>query len=217
MSNFREVNPQTGFLLPPSVDEWLPEQHLARFVVEVIDRLDVSGMVKAYRGSGSASYDPSVLLGLLVFGWRTAVRLKSHMPIRSRPLVAVLRNAAQCPPRQSTSWLPNLDGGSSSTNARHQSSTPIRTTLPQIIEARPYDGLGGGLVPHQTASRVAVNFECALCATGRTVLDLRPPIVSNLRLKNGAWMQIPIRKQRHTRASTVRRPPFKLTFNVQAS
>lgn len=73
MSNFREVDRQTGFLLPPSVDEWLPEQHLARFVVEVIDRLDVSGMVKAYRGSGSASYHPSVLLGLLVYGYATGV------------------------------------------------------------------------------------------------------------------------------------------------
>ena len=73
MSNFREVDRQTGFLLPPSVDEWLPERHLARFVVEVIDRLDLSLMVKAYRGSGSASYHPSVLLGLLVYGYATGV------------------------------------------------------------------------------------------------------------------------------------------------
>ena len=36
MSNFRTFDRQTGFLLPPSVDEWLPEKHLARFVVEVI-------------------------------------------------------------------------------------------------------------------------------------------------------------------------------------
>ena len=62
-----------GFLLPPSVDEWLPEQHLARFVVEVIDRLDLSAMVKSYRGSGSASYHPSMLLGLLVYGYATGV------------------------------------------------------------------------------------------------------------------------------------------------
>ena len=73
MSNFRQVDRETGFLLPPSVDEWLPERHLARFVVEVIDRLDLSAMVKAYRGSGSASYHPSVLLGLLVYGYATGV------------------------------------------------------------------------------------------------------------------------------------------------
>ncbi len=37
MSNFRTIDRGTGFLLPPSVDEWLPEQHLARFVVEIVD------------------------------------------------------------------------------------------------------------------------------------------------------------------------------------
>ena len=68
MSNFRPIDRQTGFLLPPSVDEWLPETHLARFVVEVIDGLDLSAMIKSYRGSGSASYHPSLLLGLLVYG-----------------------------------------------------------------------------------------------------------------------------------------------------
>lgn len=73
MSNFREVDRETGFLLPPSVDEWLPERHLARFVVEVIERLDLSAMVKAYRGSGSAGYHPSLLLGLLVYGYATGV------------------------------------------------------------------------------------------------------------------------------------------------
>lgn len=41
MNNFRTIDRQTGFLLPPSVDEWLPEKHLARFVVEVIDGMDL--------------------------------------------------------------------------------------------------------------------------------------------------------------------------------
>jgi len=73
MSNFRQVDRETGFLLPPSVDEWLPERHLARFVVEVIERVDLLALVGAYRGSGSASYHPSVLLGLLVYGYATGV------------------------------------------------------------------------------------------------------------------------------------------------
>src|SRR4051812_29377732 len=71
MSNFRQVDRETGFLLPPSVDDWLPERHLARFVVEMIEQLDLRAMVKSYRGSGSASYHPSVLLGLLVYGYAT--------------------------------------------------------------------------------------------------------------------------------------------------
>ena len=73
MSNFRDVDRQTGFLLPPSVDEWLSQRHLARFVVEVIDGLDLRAVVGSYRGSGSASYHPSMLLGLLVYGYATGV------------------------------------------------------------------------------------------------------------------------------------------------
>src|SRR6516165_9582589 len=73
MSNFRQFDRATGFLLPPSLDEWLPERHLARFVVEVIDGLDLLAMVKSCRGSGSASYHPALLLGLLVYGYTTGV------------------------------------------------------------------------------------------------------------------------------------------------
>ena len=73
MSNFRQVDRQTGFLLPPSVDEWLPQRHLARFVVEVIDGLDLHELSGSYRGSGSASYHPAMLLGLLVYGYATGV------------------------------------------------------------------------------------------------------------------------------------------------
>jgi transposase len=73
MRNFRPIDRQTGFLLPPSVDEWLPEKHLARFVVEVIDGLDLSVMRGSYRNSGSASYPPSLLLGILVYGYATGV------------------------------------------------------------------------------------------------------------------------------------------------
>src|ERR1019366_4393116 len=68
MSNFRPHERQTGFLLPPSVDDWLPEKHLARFIVEVIDGLDLRAMSGSYRGSGSASYHPRLLLGVLVYG-----------------------------------------------------------------------------------------------------------------------------------------------------
>src|ERR1700710_293121 len=73
MKNFRPVDRDTGFLMPPLVDEWLPEKHLARFVVEVIAGLDLRAMLGSYRGSGEASYPPSVLLGILVYGYATGV------------------------------------------------------------------------------------------------------------------------------------------------
>jgi transposase len=55
------------------VDEWLPERHLARFIVEVIERLDLSAMSGSYRGTGSASYHPALLLGILIYGYATGV------------------------------------------------------------------------------------------------------------------------------------------------
>ncbi len=73
MSNFRNFDPGTAFLLPPSVDDWLPEKHLARFIMEAVDALDLSAMSNSYRGSGSASYHPKLLLAILVYGYATGV------------------------------------------------------------------------------------------------------------------------------------------------
>jgi transposase len=73
MSNFRPINRDMDFLMPPSVDEWLPQRHLARFVVEVIEGLDLRAMTGSYRGSGEASYHPRLLLGLIIYGYATGV------------------------------------------------------------------------------------------------------------------------------------------------
>src|SRR4030095_6607885 len=73
MSNFRPADRLTGYLMPPSVDEWLPPRHLARFVGEVVETLDRTEMNKAYRGSGSASYPPATLLSVLIYGYATGV------------------------------------------------------------------------------------------------------------------------------------------------
>src|ERR1700736_2132082 len=73
MSNFRLIDRDTGFLMPPLVDDWLPERHLARFVVEVVEGLDVRAMTGSYRGSGEASYHPRLLLGLIIYGYATGV------------------------------------------------------------------------------------------------------------------------------------------------
>jgi len=73
MSHFRTINRDTGYLLPPSVDEWLPKRHLARFVVEIVEQMDLSRLEKAYHGAGSAPYHPSMLLSLLIYGYATGV------------------------------------------------------------------------------------------------------------------------------------------------
>lgn len=60
MRGFITVDRQTDYLLPPSVEDWLPENHLARFIVEVIDRLDLTELTRTYGGRGSAAHHPLV-------------------------------------------------------------------------------------------------------------------------------------------------------------
>ena len=63
-------NRKQAYLLPPSIDEWLPKEHLARFIVEISEQLDLSDIHKEYKGTGgSMPYDPKVLLSLLFYGY----------------------------------------------------------------------------------------------------------------------------------------------------
>ncbi len=71
MSRFRPIDRQTEYLLPPSVQDWLPESHLARYVVDVVEGLDLSVLERAYAGRGSDAYHPAMLLSLLIYGYAT--------------------------------------------------------------------------------------------------------------------------------------------------
>jgi transposase len=73
MRGFITADRQTDYLLPPSVEDWLPENHLARFIVEVIEQLDLSELTRQYGGRGSAAHHPAVLLALLIYGYATGV------------------------------------------------------------------------------------------------------------------------------------------------
>jgi len=73
MSNFIVTDRKTDYLLPPSVSDWLNEDHLARFVVEVIDQLDLSNLTRQYVGCGSKAHHPATLLAILVYGYATSV------------------------------------------------------------------------------------------------------------------------------------------------
>jgi transposase len=70
---FVEVDRETLYLLPPSVQDWLPERHLARFVVEIVDQLDLRPLKQSYAGRGSQPYNPDMLLALLFYGYATGV------------------------------------------------------------------------------------------------------------------------------------------------
>jgi transposase len=68
MSRFRPIDRATDFLLPPSIQEWLPEGHLAGYVVDVVEPLDRSALERAYAGHGSDAYPPALWLSLLIDG-----------------------------------------------------------------------------------------------------------------------------------------------------
>jgi transposase len=55
------------------MNDWLPQDHLARFIVEVVEQLDLSKLIRRYSGCGSAAYHPALLLALLVYGYATGV------------------------------------------------------------------------------------------------------------------------------------------------
>jgi len=72
--NFRSFDRDTMFLMPPSVQDWLPKEHLARFVVEVVEQLDLRVLRNSYAGRGSAAYHPEMLVALLFYGYATGIR-----------------------------------------------------------------------------------------------------------------------------------------------
>lgn len=71
MGRFVPIDRETNYLFPPSVQEWLPQDHLARFVVDVVEQLDLSRIENSYAGRGSEAHHPAMLISLLVYGYAT--------------------------------------------------------------------------------------------------------------------------------------------------
>jgi transposase len=74
--NFLLCDRDQALLLPPSLREWLADDHLAWFVLEVVDELDLATFYGAYRddGHGRAAHDPAMMVALLVYAYAIGVR-----------------------------------------------------------------------------------------------------------------------------------------------
>jgi len=72
---YRPYVPEQDFLMPPSLREWLPEGHLAYFVSEIVDQLDLSAIHAIYEkeSRGQPPYDPRMMTKLLIYGYCTGV------------------------------------------------------------------------------------------------------------------------------------------------
>ena len=74
--NFRKYDPHQTLLLPPDLNEWLPEEHVARIVAQVVDEhLDLGPLLATYENEegGSPAFDPRLQLKVLLYGYSVGV------------------------------------------------------------------------------------------------------------------------------------------------
>ena len=74
-TRFRPYHPEQSYLLPPSPSDWLAQGHLAYFITEIVDTLEVDGFYACYEGDGrrNSPYDPRMLLKVLVYAYASGV------------------------------------------------------------------------------------------------------------------------------------------------
>lgn len=87
---FQSYDPHQQLLLPPSLQDWLPEDHLAYFISDTIDELNLSSIIKKYRrvGSGNTAYHPAMMLKLLIYSYCTGVFSSRRIEQRVREDIA---------------------------------------------------------------------------------------------------------------------------------
>jgi transposase len=74
--NFLDCDRDQVLLLPPSLREWLPAGHLAWFVIDAVERLDLTAFYRAYRvdGQGRPAHEPSMMVALLLYSYAVGER-----------------------------------------------------------------------------------------------------------------------------------------------
>lgn len=102
--NVRGADREQQFLMPPSVTDWLPEGHLAWFIVDVVEVLDLSAFYRSYRddGRGGATYDPALMLAVLLYAYCTGERSSRRIERRLIEDVAYRVLAANLCPDHAT-------------------------------------------------------------------------------------------------------------------
>jgi transposase len=101
--NFHPID-RDPFLLPPDMSEWLPKDHIAYFLIEVVDTLDLSAFLSKFRedGAGATAYHPKVLLGVLLYAYCHGLRSSRQIERRCQEDVAYRLIAANQQPDHTT-------------------------------------------------------------------------------------------------------------------
>lgn len=102
--NFLSCDREQDFLMPPSVSEWLPADHLAWWLLEVVGQLDLASFYGVYRadGSGRAAHDPQMMVALLLYAYCVGQRSSREIERRCHEDVAFRVIAANRAPDHST-------------------------------------------------------------------------------------------------------------------
>src|ERR1700687_5852858 len=100
--NFVSYDRDTLWLMPPSVQDWVPQGHLARFVVDIVAQRDLRAMRESYEGRGSAAYHPEMLVALLFYAYATGIRASRKIEAATYDSVAFRYIAANTHPDHDT-------------------------------------------------------------------------------------------------------------------
>lgn len=88
--------------MPPAVDDWVPESHLARFVVDIVNELDLSAIEKSYAGRGSDAYSPKMMPAFLFYAYAMGVFSSRKIEQATYDSVAFRYVAVNTPPDHDT-------------------------------------------------------------------------------------------------------------------
>lgn len=162
MVNVRRVERDQLLLMPPSLSDWLPPDHLAWFIIDVVAELDLSGFYRSLRadGRGGASYDPEVMLGVLLYAYCGGERSSRRIEQRLCDDVAFRVVAANQAPDHAT--LARF-------RRRHQDA--IAGVFTQVVALCITEGLVQAGVVAIDGTKIEADVSASSSATRRQIVD----------------------------------------------
>jgi transposase len=162
MVNLRTVDRDQLLLMPPSLSDWLPSDHLAWLIVDVVAELDLSGFYRWLRtdGRGGASYDPEVMLGVLLYSYCVGERSSRRIERRLCDDVAFRVIAANQQPDHAT--LARF-------RRRHQDA--IAGVFSQVVALCVAEGLVQAQVVAIDGTKIEADVSAGSSVTRRQIVD----------------------------------------------
>jgi hypothetical protein len=133
--NFLGCDREQVLSMPPSLQEWLSQNHLAWFVLGAVEQMDLAAFYAAYRadGHGRAAHEPAMMVGLLIYayarGQRSSRRIERSCIERARRLDLLRRRLHRHPPTTRRTYLTSI--GTSRARSRLKRGRAAAAPLPR--------------------------------------------------------------------------------------